>query len=68
MAAKLWEKAAGSPPPDTGQEDVRWAQLVPAAIVEGTVYQLSRMAFDRGLRVVVAKSTGTWPGKTGEGQ
>ncbi len=68
VAKRLWSQLLGSPPPDTGQEDVRWVQLIPAAIVEGTIYQLSRMLFDRSLRRAIAKSTGTWPGEPGEGQ
>ncbi len=68
IAAKLWSRTLGGDPPDTAQEDVRWAQLVPAAIVEGTLYKLARMLVDRGLRVAVARSTGSWPGRTGEGE
>ncbi len=68
VAARLWTKVLGSPPPDTAQQDVRWLQLIPAAVVQGTLYQLSRMLFDRGLRLAVAKATGNWPGEPGEGQ
>ncbi|MGI8511376.1 MAG: DUF4235 domain-containing protein [Solirubrobacteraceae bacterium] len=68
LAAKLWSKAFGSDPPDTAQRDVRVAQLIPAAILEGTLYKLARMGIDRGLRVAAAKSEGTWIGKTGEGE
>ncbi len=62
MADGLWSRFLDSDPPDTAQEDVRWAQLIPAAIVEGTFYKLARMLVDRGLRMAVARSTGTWPG------
>lgn len=68
VAAKLWTQATGSDPPDTGEEDVRLAALLAAAVLEGTLYKLSRMAVERGLRVAVARTTGTWPGGTGEGE
>jgi hypothetical protein len=68
IAAKLWSRAFNSEPPDTAQENVRVAQLIPAAILEGALYKLTRMAIDRGLRVAAAKSEGTWIGKTGDGE
>lgn len=68
IAAKLWSQAFNSEPPDTAQENVRVAQLIPAAILEGTLYKLTRMAIDRGLRIAAARSEGTWIGKTGEGE
>lgn len=68
VAKILWSRVLGSAPPDTGQEDVRWPQLIPAAMVEGTVYQLSRMLFDRGVRRAIATATGAWPGEPGQGQ
>ncbi|MDQ3607870.1 MAG: DUF4235 domain-containing protein [Actinomycetota bacterium] len=68
IAAKIWSSALGSEPPDTAQQDLRWAQLVPAAILEGTLYKLARMGIDRSLRVAAARSEGTWIGKTGEGE
>lgn len=65
IADKLWSQVLDSEPPDTAQEEVRWPQLIPAAIVEGTLYKIARMLVDRGLRVAVARSTGTWPGAEG---
>jgi class 3 adenylate cyclase len=68
VAAKVWTKAFGDAPPDTAQEDVRWAVLIPAAIVEGIFYKLFRVAVERSLRVGIARSTGTWVGGAGEGE
>ena len=68
LAAKLWERAFGGPVPDTAQRDVELGQLIPVAIVEGTLYKLARMAIDRGLRVAAARSEGTWIGKPGQGE
>ena len=68
IAAKLWTLVFHSPPPDTAQEHVRVAQLIPAAILEGTFYKLTRMAIDRSLRIAAARSEGTWLGKPGQGE
>lgn len=66
--AKLWSRAFGGPVPDTAQEDVRLPLLIPAAVLEGTLYKLARMAIDRGLRVAAARSEGAWIGAAGEGE
>ena len=68
IAAKLWSLLFKGDAPDTAQENVRLAQLIPAAVLEGTLYKLARMAIDRGLRVAAAKSEGTWIGETGQGE
>ena len=68
IAAKLWSVIFDDDVPDTAQQNVRVGLLIPAAIIEGTLYKLARMAVDRGLRVSAAKSEGTWIGRTGEGE
>ena len=68
IAAKLWSLLFSSEVPDTAQENVRLAQLIPAAVLEGTLYKLARMAIDRSLRVAAAKSEGSWVGETGQGE
>jgi len=55
-------------PPDTAQEDVRLVPLLGAAVIEGTMYKLLRMAADRALRQGVLKFAGNWPGEAGEGE
>lgn len=68
IAAKLWSLIFGDDVPDTAQKNVRVGLLIPAAILEGTLYKLVRMGVDRGLRVAAANSEGTWIGKKGEGE
>ena len=68
IAARLWRAVVGSDVPDTAQEHVRVAQLIPAAILEGTLYKLARMLIDRRLRIAAAKSEGVWIGRTGDGE
>ncbi|MDQ3609768.1 MAG: DUF4235 domain-containing protein [Actinomycetota bacterium] len=68
IARALWQRVTGEMPPDTAQEHVGWLQLLPAAVVEGTLWQLSRMVLDRSLRRSIAVATGEWPGQAGQGQ
>jgi hypothetical protein len=68
LAAKLWSAAFKSDVPDTAQENVRRGLLLPAAVLEGTLYKLARMGLDRSLRVAAARSEGTWIGKPGQGE
>jgi hypothetical protein len=68
IAAKIWALLFKTEVPDTAQENVSVAQLIPAAVLEGTLYKLARMGVDRGLRVAAAKSEGVWIGKTGQGE
>lgn len=67
-AAKLWGAVLKSGPPDTSQEGARWSHLLAAAVVEGTLYKLARMAVERGLRRSLARATGTWPTAVGKGE
>lgn len=68
IAAMLWSRAFGTDVPDTAQEHVNVAALLPAAVLEGTLYKLTRMAIDRRLRVAASRSEGRWIGETGEGE
>ena len=68
LAAMLWSRAFGEAPPDTADKNVRVVDLIPAAVVEGTLYKLSRMAIERGLRVAASRSSGTWIGERGQGE
>ena len=68
LAAKLWSRAFGTEIPDTAEQHVRLASLIPAAIFEGALYKLSRMAIDRGLRLSASRSEGGWVGEKGEGE
>lgn len=68
VAAKLWQRSTGSVVPDTAQREVRLPMLIPAAIVEGTLYKLFRMGIDRALRHAAQRSEGVWIGRPGEGE
>ena len=68
VAAKLWSQAFGSEVPDTAQQHIGLTSLIPAAILEGTLYKLARMGIDRGLRVAASRSEGSWVGDPGDGE
>lgn len=68
VAAKLWQKSTGSEVPDTAQREVNLPMLIPAAILEGTLYKLFRMGIDRALRRAAQRSEGVWIGRPGEGE
>ena len=68
VAAKLWQKATGNEVPDTAQREVSVSMLIPAAVLEGTLYKLSRMGIDRALRNAAQRSEGVWIGRPGDGE
>jgi hypothetical protein len=68
LAAKLWSQVFDEDPPDTAQQNVRLVPLLGAAVIEGTLYKLLRMAADRALRQGVVKYSGNWPGELGQGE
>jgi Protein of unknown function (DUF4235) len=68
VAAKLWVRATGRDVPDTAQREVKVALLIPAAILEGTLYKLFRMGIDRALRHSAHRSEGVWIGRPGDGE
>ena len=68
VAAKLWSRVFGTEVPDTAQQHIGLASLIPAAIFEGTLYKLARMGIDRGLRIAASRSEGRWVGGSGDGE
>jgi hypothetical protein len=68
LVAKLWSQVFDEEVPDTAQQEVALVPLLGAAVLEGTMYKLLRMAADRGLRDAVIRLGGTWPGEAGEGE
>ena len=68
LAAKLWQQIFDEEPPDTAQQDAPMVRLFFAAVIEGTMYKLLRMAADRGMRKAVLGVSGTWPGELGDGE
>lgn len=61
---QLWGVVSGDEPPGAEHRDVgSYAKLMSALIVEGALFRLSKGLVDHGLRQMVYKGTGTWPGK-----
>lgn len=60
---RIWALFDDEEPPDPGRRDERFARLIPALIVEGAVFRLTKGLVDRGVRRSFARATGRWPGE-----
>ncbi len=59
---RIWALVDKEEPPEPGQSEVRMVKLVPALLVEGAVFRLTKGLVDRGARSGFAQLTGRWPG------
>lgn len=59
---RVWAMFDDEDPPDPGQRDTPFAKLIPALIVEGAVFRLTKGLVDHGACGVFARLTGRWPG------
>ena len=66
---RIWAIVDDEEPPEPGQSDARLLKLVPALLLEGAVFRLTKGLVDRGARSGFARITGRWPGEErGEGR
>jgi hypothetical protein len=63
---RLWAAFGDEDPPDPADRRARYATLVPALLVEGAIFRLTKGIVDRSVRSGVARLTGTWPGEDSE--
>ena len=63
---RLWAAIDDEEPPEPSEPDIRYVKLVPALLVEGAVFRLTKGLVDHGLRGGFARATGTWPGEKKE--
>jgi hypothetical protein len=63
---RLWAVLDEEDPPDPEDREARFAKLIPALIVEGAVFRLTKGLVDHGVRAGFARLTGRWPGDTGD--
>lgn len=63
---RLWRVFDEEDPPDPADRDVRYAKLIPALLVEGAVFRLTKGVVDHGVRTGFARLTGRWPGAEDE--
>lgn len=67
LAQKLFERVWAifdeEEPPEPDQREARYAKLIPALLIEGAVFRLTKGLVDHGVRSGFARSTGRWPGE-----
>jgi hypothetical protein len=62
---RLWAAFDDEEPPEPDQLDAPLAKLVPALLIEGAIFRLTKGLVDRGARRGFAGLTGKWPGDNG---
>ena len=60
---RLWALFDEEEPPEPDQRGVRYAKLIPALLIEGAVFRLTKGLVDHGVRAGFARMTGRWPGE-----
>jgi len=63
---RLWAVVDEEEPPDPAERDAPYAKLIPALLIEGAVFRLTKGLVDHGVRVGFARWTGKWPGEEGD--
>lgn len=59
---RIWALIDNEEAPEPGQSDARLSKLVPALLIEGAIFRLTKGLVDRGARRGFASLTGAWPG------
>jgi hypothetical protein len=67
LAKKLFEQVWGliddQEPPEPKHRQIQYPKLAGALLLEGAIFRLVRGSFDHGVRHVVQRFTGSWPGE-----
>jgi hypothetical protein len=63
---RIWAVIDDEEPPEPDQRDVPYRKLIPALLVEGAVFRLTKGIVDHGVRGAFARLTGRWPGEVPE--
>jgi Protein of unknown function (DUF4235) len=59
---RLWAVFDEEEPPEAGESEARMAKLIPALLIEGAIFRLTKGLVDRAARTGFARLTGRWPG------
>lgn len=62
---RVWALVDDEDAPEPGQSRAPLAKLVPALLIEGAIFRLTKGLVDRGARRGFARLTGRWPGDDG---
>lgn len=60
---RIWALVDDEEAPEPSQSDAPMSKLVPALLIEGAVFRLTKGLVDRGTRRGFARLTGSWPGE-----
>jgi hypothetical protein len=60
---RVWAILDKEEPPEPDQSNAQLSKLIPALLIEGAIFRLTKGLVDRGARSGVARLTGKWPGK-----
>lgn len=60
---RLWAVFDEEEPPEPDQREIRYAKLIPALLIEGAIFRLTKGLVDHGVRGGFARLTGRWPGE-----
>lgn len=60
---RVWAVFDEEEPPEPDQREARYAKLIPALLVEGAVFRVTKGLVDHGVRSGFARTTGRWPGE-----
>ncbi len=60
---RLWALFDEEEPPEPDQREIRYAKLIPALLIEGAIFRLTKGLVDHGIRGGFARLTGRWPGE-----
>ncbi len=63
---RLWAIFDEEEPPEPDQRQIRYAKLIPALLIEGAIFRLTKGLVDHGVRGGFARLTGKWPGEEKE--
>jgi hypothetical protein len=62
---RIWAVFDEEEAPEPGRRDARLSKLVPALLIEGAIFRLTKGLVERGARSGFARLTGRWPGDDG---
>jgi len=63
---RIWALVDDEEAPEPDQRDVSYGKLIPALLIEGAVFRLTKGVVDHGIRGAFARMTGRWPGESRE--
>jgi hypothetical protein len=60
---RLWAVFDDEEAPGPDQREAPYSKLIPALLVEGAVFRVTKGLVDHGARAAFARLTGRWPGE-----